>query len=97
MSKKVGVKFKSTGKIYDFSCGAFVLNPGDHVIVETEQGLGMGTVTVGPQEQKDQSSGKPLKKVYRLANENDFKQNEKNLADENEAHSYCLNSIRNWA
>jgi len=94
MSKKVGVKFKSTGKIYDFSCGAFVLNPGDHVIVETEQGLGMGTVTVGPQEQKDQSSGKPLKKVYRLANLNDFKQNEKNLADENEAHSYCLNSIK---
>lgn len=94
MSKKVGVKFKSTGKIYDFSCGAFVLNPGDHVIVETEQGLGMGTVTVGPQEHKDPSSGKPLKKVYRLANLNDFKQNEKNLADENEAHSYCLNSIK---
>ena len=68
MKKKVGVKFKPTGKVYDFSCGAFVLNPGDHVIVETEQGLGMGTVTVGPQEYKDKSSGRPLKKVYPLKN-----------------------------
>ncbi len=94
MNKKVGVKFKPTGKAYDFSCGAFVLNPGDHVIVETEQGLGMGTVTVGPQEYKDKSSGRSLKKVYRLANEKDFKQHEKNLADENEAHSYCLKCIK---
>ena len=93
MNKKVGVKFKPSGKVYNFSCGAFVLEPGDHVIVETEQGLGMGTVTVGPQEYKDKSSGKPLKKVYRLANEKDFKQCEKNLADENEAHSYCLKCI----
>jgi cell fate regulator YaaT (PSP1 superfamily) len=94
MNKKVGVKFKPTGKVYDFSCGAFVLNPGDHVIVETEQGLGMGTVAVGPQEYKDKSSGRPLKKVYRLANEKDFNQLQKNLADENEAHSYCLNCIK---
>jgi cell fate regulator YaaT (PSP1 superfamily) len=94
MQKKVGVKFKKTGKVYDFSCGAFVLNPGDHVIVETEQGLGMGTVAVGPEEFKDKASGRPLKKVYRLANEKDFRQRQKNLADENEAHSYCLNCIK---
>jgi cell fate regulator YaaT (PSP1 superfamily) len=48
MKKKVGVKFKATGKVYDFDCGAFVLNLGDSVIVETEQGLGFGTVVVGP-------------------------------------------------
>ena len=39
MNKKVGIKFKATGKVYDFDCGAFVLNRGDHVIVETEQGV----------------------------------------------------------
>jgi cell fate regulator YaaT (PSP1 superfamily) len=94
MNKKVGVKFKPSGKVYDFQCGAFVLRPGNHVIVETEQGLGMGTVTVGPREYEDKSSRKPLKKVYRLANEKDFKQLEKNQADEKEAHSYCLNSIK---
>ncbi|MEJ2284937.1 MAG: regulatory iron-sulfur-containing complex subunit RicT [Desulfobacterales bacterium] len=94
MNKKVGVKFKPTGKVYDFQCGAFVLKPGDHVIVETEQGLGLGMVAVGPKEYKDNSSGKPLKKIYRLANEKDFKQREKNQADENEAHSYCLKCIK---
>jgi len=94
MDKKVGVKFKPSGKVYDFQCGAFVLRPGDHVIVETEQGLGMGTVTVGPREYEDKSSRKPLKKVYRLANEKDFKQREKNHVDENEAQSYCLSSIK---
>ena len=94
MSKKVGVKFKPSGKVYDFKCGAFVLKPGDHVIVETEQGLGLGKITVGPREYDDIKSGKPLKKVYRLANEKDFKQLEKNEADENEAHSYCLKCIK---
>ena len=94
MNKKVGVKFKTSGKVYDFKCGAFVLKPGDHVIVETEQGLGLGKVTVGPREYEEKKSGKPLKKVYRLANEKDFKQREKNKADENEAHSYCLKCIK---
>jgi len=94
MKKKVGIKFKPNGKVYDFSCGAFVLKPGDHVIVETEQGLGMGKVTVGPREYKDKTSGRQLKKVYRLANEKDFKQHEKNLEDESEAHSYCLKCIK---
>ena len=50
MNKKVGIKFKPTGKVYDFDCGAYVLNLGDNVIVETEQGLGFGTVTAAPVE-----------------------------------------------
>ena len=94
MNKKVGVKFKSTGKVYDFDCGAFVLKPGDHVIVETEQGLGLGRVAVGPVSYGDKPPGRPLKKVYRLANEKDFKQRDRNHADEKEAHSYCLECIK---
>jgi cell fate regulator YaaT (PSP1 superfamily) len=38
MEKKVGIRFKTGGKIYDFSCGAFVLNLGDQVIVEPKKG-----------------------------------------------------------
>ena len=94
MNKKVGVKFKPTGKIYDFNSGAFVLNLGDHVIVETEQGLGLGTVAVGPVIYENNPSGKPLKKIYRLANEKDFEQQAKNLADEKSAHNYCLKCIK---
>ena len=94
MNKKVGIKFKPTGKVYDFNCGAFVLNLGDHVIVETEQGLGLGTVAVAPVVCEDNPSAKPLKKVYRLANEKDFEQQAKNLTDEKSAHNYCLKCIK---
>nr|MBL0732606.1 stage 0 sporulation protein [Desulfobacterales bacterium] len=48
MNKMVGIKFKPAGKVYNFDSGAFVLNGGDHVIVETEQGLGFGYVAVTP-------------------------------------------------
>jgi len=94
MNKKVGIKFKPSGKIYDFDCGAFVLNPGDQVIVETEQGLGFGTVTVAPVEFENSSSDRPLKKVYRVANEKDYKRRSKNVADEKIAHSYCIKCIK---
>ncbi|MBT8364538.1 MAG: stage 0 sporulation family protein [Deltaproteobacteria bacterium] len=95
MTKKVGIKFKPTGKVYDFDCGAFVLNPGDHVIVETDQGLGFGSVSVAPVEHDGKPSDRPLKKVYRLANAKDFNQRRKNIADEKKAHSYCIVCIKN--
>ncbi|MGD8890474.1 MAG: stage 0 sporulation family protein [Desulfobacterales bacterium] len=94
MNKKVGIKFKPTGKIYDFDCGAFVLNRGDHVIVETEQGLGFGTVAASPTPWGENPPSRPLKKVYRLANKKDFQQLDKNLADENTAYAYCLKCIK---
>lgn len=93
MKKIVGIRFKPVGKIYDFECGAFVLNQGDHVIVETEQGLGFGTVVTPPVIREARPSKRPLKKVYRLANQNDFEQREKNLNDEKSAHEYCLKCI----
>lgn len=94
MNKKVGIKFKPTGKVYDFDCGAFVLNIGDEVIVETEQGLGFGTVKVAPVEYERQSCDPPLKKIHRLANEKDIRQRNKNFADEKKAHAYCLKSVK---
>jgi len=94
MNKIVGIRFKPAGKVYHFESGAFVLNQGDHVIVETEQGLGFGTVIVPPTSSEGHPSKRPLKKVYRVANENDFRQREKNLADEKSAHEHCLKYIQ---
>jgi cell fate regulator YaaT (PSP1 superfamily) len=64
--KKVGIRFKSAGKVYDFDSGAFVLNVGDYVIVETEQGMSFGSVVAPPEPYDDSSLEKPFKKVYRL-------------------------------
>lgn len=93
MKKIVGIRFKSAGKVYDFDSGAFVLNQGDRVIVETEQGLGFGTVVAEPTPLEKQKRDKPLKKVYRLANKNDYKQREQNQKDEKKAHTYCQSCI----
>lgn len=95
MKKKVGVRFKTGGKVYDFSCGAFVLNVGDEVIVETEQGLGFGTVETAPELiDPEEVHKKPLKKVFRKANEKDLNQVEQNRILEKEAHAFCLESIK---
>lgn len=91
--KIVGIRFKPAGKVYDFDIGAFVLSVGNHVIVETEQGLGFGTVAAGPVP-CDQLPDKPLKKVIRLANEKDYLQKEKNARTEKGAQTFCLKCIK---
>lgn len=94
MGKKVGIRFKPSGKIYDFDCGAFVLNQGDHVIVETKQGLGYGVVAAGPVAFDKTHPDPPYKKVYRLATAKDQIQRENNRQREKQAHAYCLECIK---
>ena len=91
----VGVRFKTAGKIYDFDPGALVLNKGDQVVVETQQGLGFGTVIVPPYPFESKKGAKiTLKKVFRLAREDDFQRLAKNSTKEAEAREYCLQCIR---
>jgi len=93
MKKVVGIRFKLAGKVYDFDSGAFVLHRGDHVIVETEQGLSFGSVAIPPEPLDENRPHKPLKKVFRLASEKDFQQRDKNIETEKQAHTYCLECI----
>jgi cell fate regulator YaaT (PSP1 superfamily) len=93
-TKIVGVRFKAAGKIYDFEGGAFVLTPGDQVIVETEQGLSLGTVAAPPRLVEEPLPGPPLKKIYRLATAKDLEQLEKNAADERAAQAFCRKCIK---
>jgi len=94
MKKAVGVKFKSSGKIYNFDCGAFVLNKGDQVIVETQHGLSFGIVVVPPTSYDEKPTDNPLKKVFRLAGEKDFLQHRKNMDSEKDAFTFCLKTIK---
>jgi len=93
MTKVVGVRFKPAGKVYDFNAGAFVLKMGDPVIVETEQGLGLGVVAADPVHRDAAPTDRPLKKVFRLATENDFEQREKNIEIEKQAYAFCQQCI----
>ncbi|ACN15774.1 conserved hypothetical protein [Desulforapulum autotrophicum HRM2] len=93
MTKIAGIRFKPAGKIYDFDCGAFVLNTGDKVIVETEQGLGFGVVTIPPSVLDPDKKKKQLKKVFRIATEADFQKREKNKQMEKGAFAFCQGCI----
>ncbi len=94
MDNVVGIRFKPAGKIYDFSCGSFVLKTGDHVIVETENGLGFGVVATPPAPRENRETSHPLKKVFRPATENDFNQIMKNSEIENKAYEFCRQCIK---
>lgn len=94
MKKIAGIRFKPAGKIYDFESGAFVLSSGDNVIVETEQGLGLGVVVNPPRPIGERGSKKPLKKIFRIASENDFKKLEKNVEIEKKAYDFCVEKVQ---
>ncbi len=95
MVKIAGIRFKPAGKIYDFDCGAFKLELGDKVIVETELGLGFGSVAVPTAPLETCMPHENLKKVIRIATEKDclIRQNNKNF--EKQAYDFCKNQIKN--
>jgi cell fate regulator YaaT (PSP1 superfamily) len=96
MGKVVGVRFQRGCKVYDFDAGHFVLNRGDMVIVETEQGLALGQVARPPQAvaaDPDAKGGQALKSVYRMATDDDLAQLKENAELEKEAHRRCLECI----
>ncbi len=93
LKKVTGVRFKPAGKVYDFDSGVFVLKIGDAVIVETEQGLGFGTVAVPPAP-LERPPNKPLKKVFRMATDKDYDQKRKNEEFEKRAHDFCIRCIK---
>jgi len=94
MRKTVEIKFKPDGKAYVFDCGAFVLEVGDYVIVETEQGYGMGVVSSGPAPVNMERVKTTLKKVHRKAVEKDFLQLEENRTLEQEGLDFCKSQIK---
>ena len=73
MTKVIGVRFRTAGKIYFFSPGKLEVKRGDQVIVETARGVEFGNVVTGPKEVEDDQITQPLKTVIRVATEEDQK------------------------
>ena len=53
MTKVVGVRFRTAGKIYYFDPMNIEIQKGDHVIVETARGVEYGLVIIGLKEVED--------------------------------------------
>ena len=72
MGKIVGIQFKNHGKVYDFDAGHFVLKKGDKVMLITKEGPAIGCVCTEPKVRTGTVPKRPLKKVFRLATEEEI-------------------------
>ena len=94
MTKVIGVRFRTAGKVYFFDPGKLEIKQGDHVIVETARGIEYGTVIGAPREVEDDKVVQPLKSVLRIANQKDDEQEASNRKKEKDAFKICLEKIR---
>ena len=95
MAEVIGVRFKEVGKVYYFDPDGQNLKKGDRVIVETVRGVECGEVAMDNREINEEEIVKPLKKLIRIASEEDIAQFNANKAKEKEAFAICQEKIAN--
>src|SRR5665648_618930 len=93
MVKVVGIRFKKAGKIYYFDPDSKLIRKEDYVVVETARGIEFGQVVVGPKQVKEEEIVQPLKKVLRVATQDDIDKNARNKSDEQKAFAKCIEKI----
>ncbi len=93
MVEVVGIRFKNVGKVYYFDPGEYQIKKGDHVIVETSRGIEYGEAVLGSKSVEDDDIVQPLKKVVRLATQDDDKTVLENRKKEKEAFRLCNEKI----
>jgi cell fate regulator YaaT (PSP1 superfamily) len=94
MVKVVGVRFKKAGKIYYFDPGELQIPMNCNVIVETARGIEFGLVVASNKEVSDEEVVAPLKKVIRIATDEDNQRAEINERKEKEAFEICMQKIK---
>lgn len=93
MTKIIGVRFRTAGKIYYFSPGKFDVVKDQNVIVETARGVEYGHVVIGVKEVPDEEVVQPLKAVIRIATPEDDETVKLNRSKEKEAMAICKEKI----
>ena len=94
MANIIGVRFKRAGKIYFFDPDGKQVTRGEHVIVETSMGMEYGEVVIANRQLPQEKIVAPLKKIIRVANKQDARQNEENKRQEKEAFKTCEKTIK---
>ena len=93
MLKIAGIKFKDWGKVYTFDTQGLELKKTDKVIVESEGGLCFGSVRMPPYEPEQNAPRRDLKKVIRIATDEDLMQLARNKEKETDAFILCRDTI----
>lgn len=94
MVEVVGIRFRPAGKIYYFDPGNITASPGAFVVVETARGVELGQLVLGLRSMAEKEVILPLKKVLRIATEEDLAEMKANRDKENEARDICLEKIK---
>uniref|UniRef100_I2Q5D3 Putative PSP1-like protein n=1 Tax=Desulfovibrio sp. U5L TaxID=596152 RepID=I2Q5D3_9BACT len=97
MSHILGLKFRDHGQVYYFDSGPFVVAVGDSVLVQTEQGLGMGKVTLVRDTPPEDGEQQEIKPIFRLPTPEDLEIQRENDALAREARTYCRKCIETRA
>ena len=93
MVEIIGVRFKEAGKIYYFDPAGTEILLNDYVIVETVRGIEFGKVVIANRKVSKSDVVLPLKKVIRLATEEDKVTVLKNKEMAKEAFDICEEKI----
>jgi cell fate regulator YaaT (PSP1 superfamily) len=87
----VGIRFRPSGKVYDFDPGPLLLHPDDRVLVETERGPALGTVVVGA---RPRPVVRGLQRVIKKADARDLAREDQMLQRERQHHRTVLELVR---
>ncbi|MGN1169347.1 MAG: stage 0 sporulation family protein, partial [Acutalibacteraceae bacterium] len=93
MSEVVGVRFKEVGKVYYFDPDGLKLKKGDRVIVETARGVECGEIAMDNRDVSEDEIVKPLKKLLRVATQEDLDRVAENKKKEKSAFEICEKKI----
>ncbi len=93
MAMIIGVRFREVGRVYFFDPGDVQVKHGDRVIVETARGIECGEVVQENADVPEEEIKRPLKKMIRIATDEDLRNLENKARKEEEAFKVCEEKI----
>lgn len=94
MTEVIGVRFRTSTKVYYFAPAGFDVKRGNYVVVETARGVEMGKVVMPPKNVEDSEVVAPLREILRVASAEDIEQSASYRAKEKSAFHVCKEKIR---
>ena len=89
----VGIQFQKNGTLYYYDVNQLETRVGDYVIVETVHGPDLGEVVVGCREVEDDKTPAQIKRLIRIATQQDIQHSVENREKEKEAYIICQKKI----
>jgi cell fate regulator YaaT (PSP1 superfamily) len=89
----IGVKFKKEGRIYNFDALDLMVHKDEQVLVNTDNGIALGTVVTDVRRCESSQVPPNLKSVVRKVTEDDLRVREELELLEEEAKKYCMEKI----